>query len=157
MKKSIRQYLLLICGSLSVSLGVIGIFVPVLPTTPFLVLAAFCYMHSSERFYNWLLNHKILGRYLRNYWEGRGIPRRDKILTLILLWATIGFSALVVIDVWWGRLLLLLVAIGVTTHLLMIRTLMENPISGQHGDPTKPEPEANEKPAGNLQKTDLTS
>jgi hypothetical protein len=156
MNKRISHYLLLICGSLSVLIGVIGIFVPVLPTTPFLVLAAFCYMHSSERFYTWLLNHKILGRYLRNYWEGRGIPLRDKILTLILLWSTIGFSAICVIEVWWGRLLLLLVAIGVTTHLLMIRTLQEDPVPEEQDDPIPQDPEENKKPADNLQGPDPT-
>ena len=69
-------------------------FVPVLPTTPFLLLAAICYARSSERFYHWLLNNRWFGEYLKNYREGRGIPLREKTLTVLALWLTIGFTTL---------------------------------------------------------------
>jgi len=105
-----------------VALGVLGIFVPVLPTTPFLLLAAICYARSSERFYHWLLNNRWFGEYIKNYREGRGIPLRVKILTLIALWLTIGFTTLLVISVWWVQLILLGVAVGVTIHLVRIKT-----------------------------------
>lgn len=110
-------------GSLSVALGVIGIFFPVLPTTPFLLLAAFCYARSSQRFYDWLLNNRWFGAYIRNYREGRGIPLTEKILAISSLWLTIGFSVLFVVQVMWVKLLLLAIAVGVTTHLVRIKTL----------------------------------
>jgi uncharacterized membrane protein YbaN (DUF454 family) len=97
-------------------------FVPVLPTTPFLLLAAICYARSSERFYHWLLNNRWFGAYVKNYREGRGIPVREKTLTLITLWLTIGFTARFVVSAWWGKLILLGVAVGVTIHLVRIKT-----------------------------------
>lgn len=115
--------LLIAGGSLSVALGVIGIFFPVLPTTPFLLLAAFCYARSSERFYHWLLNNRWFGAYIRNYREGRGIPLTEKILAISSLWLTIGFSVLFVVQVMWVKLLLLAIAVGVTIHLVRIKTL----------------------------------
>ena len=113
------RVLLITAGSLCVALAVLGIFLPVLPTTPFLLLAAFCYARGSERFHHWLLNNRCFGAYIRNYREGRGMPLRHKILTLALLWLTIGLTALRVVPHWWGRLLLLVVAIGVTVHVLV--------------------------------------
>ena len=121
MKKFIRV-LLIACGTLCVVLGVLGIFVPVLPTTPLLLLAAICYARSSERFYHWLLNNRWFGEYIKNYREGRCIPLRIKILTLIALWLTIGFTTLRVVLVWWGQFILLGVAVGVTIHLVRIKT-----------------------------------
>ncbi len=116
------RYLWISAGTLAVALGVLGMFLPVLPTTPFLLLAAFCYARSSERFYRWLLYNRWFGEYIRNYREGRGIPLREKVLTLIALWATIGFTALYVMTSWWGRLVLVAIAAGVTAHLVKIKT-----------------------------------
>ena len=116
-------------GSLSVALGVIGIFFPVLPTTPFLLLAAFCYARSSQRFYDWLLNNRWFGDYIRNYREGRGIPLTEKILAICSLWLTIGFSVFFVVQVMWVKLLLLAIAVGVTIHLVRIKTLRKKVVS----------------------------
>ena len=74
--------LLVVCGTLSVALGVLGIFLPLLPTTVFLLLAAACYARSSERFYLKLINSPWLGSYIRNQREGRGMRKRDKVVTL---------------------------------------------------------------------------
>ena len=123
----LARFLLIGFGTLCVALGVVGIFVPILPTTPFLLLAAFCYARSSQRVLNWLLTNHWLGAYIKNYREGRGIPRREKVLTILALWLTIGFSTLYAVSVWWGRLLLIVVAIGVTVHLLRIRTFKPDP------------------------------
>jgi len=123
----IVRFILICLGTLCVALGVIGIFVPILPTTPFLLLAAFCYARSSQRFLHWLLANRWFGAYIKNYREGRGIPRREKVFTIIALWLTIGFSSLYAVSVWWGRLLLTMIAIGVTVHLLRIRTFMPDP------------------------------
>ena len=116
------RVLLIASGTLCVALGILGIFVPVLPTTPFLLLAAFCYARSSERFHRWLLGNHWFGQYIKNYQQGRGIPLRDKILTLIVLWLTLSFTVLVAAPAWWVKLTLLAVGIGVTAHLLQIKT-----------------------------------
>ncbi|MEE4193598.1 MAG: YbaN family protein [Anaerolineae bacterium] len=114
--KTVRV-LLLTAGSLSLLVGVIGVFVPVLPTTPFLLISAACYARGSERFYNWLLNHPWFGEYIRNYREGKGIERRHKVAALVLLWTTIIASAVFFITAWWMRAILLLIAVSVTLHL----------------------------------------
>jgi len=121
MKKILRGFLLVV-GTLSLGLGIIGIILPLVPTTPLLLLAAYCYARSSERFYHWLLNNRWFGEYIKNYREGRGMPRREKILTLAILWLTIGFAAIFFAPVWWIKLILLAVACGVTTHILRLKT-----------------------------------
>jgi uncharacterized protein len=123
MSKKMRNYLWVLGGTASLGLGILGIFFPVLPTTPFLLLAAFCYGRGSERFYNWLVYRSIFSEYIRNYREGRGIPLKQKLLTILLLWGTIGFAIGFAVTSWWLRALLLIIAIGVTTHLVRIKTL----------------------------------
>ncbi|MDD3653890.1 MAG: YbaN family protein [Desulfotomaculaceae bacterium] len=122
--KFIRKYLLIITGSLSLALGIIGVFMPVLPTTPFLLLASFCYIRSSSRMYNWLINHKILGSYIYNYVTYRAIKQSIKIGALIFLWFTLAISILVVSNLH-IRLLLFVVGFGVSVHLLTLKTLKE--------------------------------
>ena len=121
--KGLTRPLLIIGGTLCVALGVVGMFFPVLPTTPFLLLAAFFYARSSKRFYHWLMTNRWFGDYIRNYREGRGIPLKQKILSILLLWLTIGYAALVVLSLWWAKLILLGIAVGVTIHLISIKTL----------------------------------
>ncbi|MBN2408959.1 MAG: YbaN family protein, partial [Candidatus Aminicenantes bacterium] len=104
-------------GTLSVALGAVGIFMPVLPTTPFLLLAAVCYARSSDRLYRWLLNNRWFGESIRNYREGRGLPLRLKILTILTLWLTIGISAFFAVSSLWCRIVLFLIMGGVTLHL----------------------------------------
>ena len=84
--KSIRL-LWIFLGSLSVGMGVIGIFVPGWPTTIFLIIASYFYIRSSEKLYNWLLNNKILGIYLKNYYSGKGMPLKAKIISILMMWA----------------------------------------------------------------------
>jgi uncharacterized protein len=115
------RLLLIAAGTLCVILGTIGIFLPVMPTTPFLLLAAACYARSSERFYHWLLNNRFLGTYIRNYREGLGMTLRAKVFTLTTLWAGIGYSAYIV-DHLAIRLLLVVIASGVTIHLVSLPT-----------------------------------
>lgn len=109
-------------GSLCVALGLVGVFVPVLPTTPFLLLGAACYARGSQRLHDWLLSRRVLGAYIRNYREGRGMPLWTKLVTLGLLWGTISYAALAVVEPLPLRLLLLAVAVGVTIHLLKLPT-----------------------------------
>jgi uncharacterized membrane protein YbaN (DUF454 family) len=112
--------LLVVCGTISVALGVLGIFLPLLPTTVFLLLAAACYARSSERFYLKLLNNRWLGSYIRTQREGRGMRRRDKAVTLALLWIGIGATMIWTAEAWWLRLLLAAIAIGVTVHVVKL-------------------------------------
>lgn len=115
---------LVAAGSLSVGLGVLGVVLPVLPTTPFLLLAAACYLRSSRRLHRWLLTNRVFGEYIRRYLSGEGLPLSLKVSTLTMLWLSLGSSALFAIPprLWWVRLILLAVGIGVTAHLLSIKT-----------------------------------
>lgn len=116
------RYLLISAGTIFLGFGIIGIFLPVLPTTPFLLLAAACYARSSKRFYDWLMNNKWFGTYIKNYREGRGVPLKFKIFTISLLWITILVSVFFVINNYWVKIILILIAIGVTIHILTIKT-----------------------------------
>jgi len=121
MRTTARRKLLIAAGTLSTGLGIIGIFVPILPTTPFLLLAAACYMRSSERFYRWLIKNRIFGSYVRNYIEGRGMPVKLKIFIIFLLWLTIGLSITFGVQNTVVRIVLICVAIGVTIHICLIK------------------------------------
>jgi len=91
------RYLLMGVGTVAVVMGVVGIFVPMWPTTPFLLLAVVCYVRSSDRMYQWLLSHRHLGKYVRDYASGDGIPRRAKTIALSLMWVTTTMSSAIVI------------------------------------------------------------
>jgi len=117
------RILLIIAGTFFVGLGIVGIFVPVLPTTPFLLLAAACYARSSQRFYGWLLNNKWFGSYIRNYLEKKGVPLKVKVATVTLLWITIGSSVAFAVEILVVKLILVIIAIGVSIHILSVRTL----------------------------------
>jgi len=118
----VSRFLWIGAGTVCVALGLVGILLPVLPTTPFLLLAAVCYGRSSSRFLHWLLTNRWFGAYIQNYREGRGLPQREKVLTILGLWLTIGVSVVYVVSQWWLRLVLIAVALGVTIHLLRIKT-----------------------------------
>jgi len=122
-KQKLVKVLLLIVGTFSLVLGAIGIFLPILPTTPFLLLSAACYMRSSERMHKWLLGNRWFGEYIRNYQKGRGIPMKTKIVAITLLWGAIFFSAFFVLDeIFIAQVALLLIAFGVSIHLLRLPT-----------------------------------
>ena len=120
MSEKLKRQLLITAGTLSLAVGIIGIAVPVLPTTPFLLLAAGCYLRSSPRFYNWLMTNRLFGAYIRNYIEGRGIPVKVKLFIIILLWAAIGVSIWLTANLT-VTLILLIIATGVTLHIIFIR------------------------------------
>jgi len=120
--EKLKRKLLIIAGTISTAIGIIGIFVPILPTTPFLLLAAACYLRSSPRFYHWLVNNRFFGIYIRNYLQGRGMPLKIKIFTILLLWLTITCSIVFAVQALVIRVILLIIAAGVTIHIAMIRT-----------------------------------
>ncbi|MDL2291801.1 YbaN family protein [Bacteroides sp. OttesenSCG-928-F21] len=111
-----------ILGSISLGLGILGIFLPLLPTTPFLLLTAALYFKSSPRLYNWLLSHKHFGPYIRNFRENKSIPLKAKIVSITLLWSTILFCVFFVMPILWAKILLLAIAVAVTWHILSFKT-----------------------------------
>jgi len=121
-RSSAMRWALLAAGSLCLALGLVGMVLPLLPTTPFLLLAAACYVRSSERMYRWLLENKTFGPYLRGYLERRGVPLGIKVRAISMLWLAIGLSAVFAVEQLWARLLLLAIALAVTVHLVLIKT-----------------------------------
>lgn len=111
------RYLLLGIGWLSIALGVAGIFLPILPTTPFILLAAWCFARSSKRFHDWLLNHRRLGPIVHTWQKGEGLPRRVRNRVLVLLWFSLLSSCLIVGKLWLIPMLVV-VGAGTTTYLL---------------------------------------
>ncbi|MFI3264348.1 MAG: YbaN family protein [Rikenellaceae bacterium] len=115
--------LFIVLGTLSLMLGVLGIVLPLLPTTPFLLLSATLYMHSSPRLYDWLLGNKYLGQYIRNYREHKIIPLKAKIVSLLILWSTILCSICYIGEErFYIQILLFFIAIGVSWHILSLRS-----------------------------------
>lgn len=118
----VYRYAYLVSGFLLVGIGVLGIFLPLLPTTIFLILASACFMKSSPKANEWLKNNKFLGAYLRNYQDKTGLTLTAKVINISVLWISISLSAYFFTEELYIRLLLLAIAIGVTIHLLMIKT-----------------------------------
>lgn len=116
------KWILLTVGIVSTALGVLGIFLPLLPTTPLLLLAAACFARSSDRFHRWLVEHDHLGPMVRGYLEGTGIPRRAKATAIAMVWLTIPTSALLLVPLPWVRAILFAIAVGVTLYLVRLPT-----------------------------------
>lgn len=118
---------LIITGCISLALGIMGIFLPMLPTTPFLLLSAAAWVKASPSLYAWLLNHKLFGEYIRNYREHRAIPLRVKIVSVTLVWLTIGYCIFTVVDKWWwAQALMALLAAAISWHILSFKTLKKS-------------------------------
>ena len=118
MTTPLKRVLLMSAGCLSFALGVIGAFLPLLPTVPLVLLAGFCFARSSEKLHSWLLSHRYFGPIIRNFEAGNGIPRRVKVRAITVLWLSMGLSAWIV-----GRpmLILMLVTIGLATSTYLWR------------------------------------
>ena len=119
---NLRNRFLTLVGTISLGLGILGIFLPLLPTTPFLLLAAACYARSSRRFSNWLSSNRFFGKFIENYQEGKGVPLKLKAFSILLLWITIGCSVAFAVQILAVRIILVFIAFGVTIHILSIRT-----------------------------------
>lgn len=123
-----KKYLLIVGGFISLFLGILGIVLPVLPTTPFLLLSAACFMKSSKTLYTWVINHKVFGSYIENYIEFRAISLKSKVISTVFLWCMILSSAFFFVSNLKIRVLLIFIATAVTSHILMIKTLTEEMI-----------------------------
>lgn len=117
----ILRLFFLISGWIFVGLAALGVIVPLLPTTPFLILAALCFYKSSQRFYAWLYTNRLFGKYLLDYREKKGVPVRVKIYTSLLMWVTLIIS-ISLVHLLWIRLVLIAIGVAVTVHLILIRT-----------------------------------
>ena len=122
----IRTAVLFAAGSLCLTLGIIGIFLPLLPTTPFLLLAAACFFRSSERLYRWLIGHRLFGKSIRGFRRFHAISARAKIVSILLLWATIVLSAMFVVGLLCVRVVLFVIAAAVSAYILRLRTLTKS-------------------------------
>lgn len=120
--KTTLRYLLLACGWIALAFGTVGIFLPILPTTPFVLLAAACFLRSSERLHRRLLEHPVLGPPVRNYLAGRGLTRRTKFVAIAMLWASVLGSAFFCVPSLALDLLLIAIAAAVTRYLLRLPT-----------------------------------
>lgn len=113
----------IVLGSIALVLGIVGIFLPLLPTTPFLLLAAALYFRSSPRLYDWLLKQKRLGPYIRNFREHKAIPLRAKIISVSMVWLTLLYCAYITHEQPWLSILMIVIATGITWHILSYKTL----------------------------------
>lgn len=117
------NYVQTVFGLIALGLGILGIFLPVLPTTPFLLLASALFLRGNRRLYDWLLNHPRLGPYIQNFMIHRAIPLRIKILSVSLVWITLLNCAVFVAEHWAFRLFFILLAAAITAHILSYKTL----------------------------------
>jgi len=123
---NLKKGIFVVAGTISLGLGAVGVFLPILPTTPFLLLSAACYYKGSERMHWWLLSNKLFGSYIRNYKEGKGISQMGKIFTLFLLWITICYSALFIVNNYIVQIVLFAIAIAVTIHIMTLPTFRKS-------------------------------
>lgn len=121
---SLKRYLLMAGGLISLALGTIGILLPVLPTTPFLLLSAYCFIRSSDKLYQWLINHRVFGAYIYHYLEHRAVKKRAKIVAIIMLWPALLIS-MHIVNKTWATILLFIIGAAVTTHILSLKTYQE--------------------------------
>ena len=111
------KILLILVGWIAVALGVLGIFLTLLPTTPFLLLASACFARGSSRMHNWLQTNRVFGKYLRDYENGHGMPLRAKVSVLIFMWCSMGYSMWRLQHLPALQVLLVVIGSGVTIYL----------------------------------------
>lgn len=117
------RYVYIVFGCLFTALGIVGAFLPLLPTTPFLLVAAALFLRSSPKLYAWLLNQKLLGPYIRNFMENKAIPLHAKIISISLMWITMLYCIVHLVQVAWAKILLAVIAVAVTIYILSFKTL----------------------------------
>ncbi len=116
----IKKYILFVSGIILFITGIIGLFLPVMPTVPFILLSVSCFYKSSRRFHSWLINNKLFGKFVRDYTEEKKIGKKTKIFSLILLWLSIGFS----IYRFWHKIYIpiihLIIIISISIHIIKL-------------------------------------
>lgn len=117
------RVIFVILGSVCVALGILGIFLPLLPTTPFMLLAAALYCRGSDKLYNWLITHKYLGTYIRNFREYKAIPVRVKVTATSLMGLMMSYCIFFVVNPLWLKILLGCIMLGVGYHILSYKTM----------------------------------
>lgn len=119
------KIILNVLGSCFLVLAILGVFLPLLPATPFLLLASACYLRGSERLHRWMMNHRLFGSYLKNIQQRRGIPVRAKIISAVLLWLSISYS-IYSINIFLVEMLLILMGITSSIMIFRMKTLKES-------------------------------
>jgi len=121
-KNVFLRWVLISCGWIAIAGGVVGIFLPLVPTVPFLLLAVACFARSSERFHGWLVEHNHLGPLVRDYLRGAGIPLRAKSIAIGLIWVSFPATTMLYASAFWLKALLMATAVGITLYLLFLPT-----------------------------------
>jgi hypothetical protein len=119
----IKRTVLMGAGFLLVALGIIGVFTPVMPSIPFFIIASICFSKSSEKFHNMLLNNKWVGAHIKKYHENNGIELKTKVFFISLQWVGILFTSIFLVHNLFGRILMLIIAIGATIYVLSLKTI----------------------------------
>lgn len=122
-KSDLLRWILICCGWFSIVAGAVGLFLPLVPTVPFLLLAAACFARSSVRFHTWLIEHNHLGPLVRDYLNGGGIPLKAKQMAIGMVWVSFPASAFLFVPVTWLKIVLLAVATGITLYLIALPTV----------------------------------
>lgn len=117
-------------GFIFLALGITGIFLPVLPTTPFMLLASFFFLRSSERMHRWITNHKVFGPPIKNYMKHRGMRKSTKVKAVSTLWLSLGLSIYIVKNMYVDALLIF-IGIAVSLYLLSLKTITEEYLRSQ--------------------------
>lgn len=119
--ENLKKKIYIFIGILAVGLGIIGAFLPVMPTVPFLLVALFCFERSSKKYHDMILNNKYFGKVLRDYYEGRELTTSVKIKAILFLTCGIGFSFYKVQHLHL-RIMLAVIWLGVTIHIILLKT-----------------------------------
>ena len=122
---TIKKYIYLIVGSFALVAGIIGVFLPILPTTPFILLSAWCFFRSSDKLYEWVINNETFGPTIMNYQQGKGITQKTRIRAIVMMWATISVSAYFFVSNLYVIGIMYLVAISVSVYLYRLPTATE--------------------------------
>lgn len=125
MNISIKKILLIISGSISLAIGFVGVFLPVLPTTPFVLLAGGCFIKSSKKLYLWMINNRVFGKYVDNYLKYRAVTLKSKVISLLFLWGMILSSAIFFVENMHFKILLIVIAVSVSAHIILLKQINE--------------------------------
>lgn len=118
----LARHTLLACGWIAFGFGALGIVLPVLPTTPFILLAAACFLRSSERVHRWLVSHPVFGHHIADYLAGRGLRTRTKVIALTSLWTSIALAVLAWIPLLAVSIVVVSIAALVSVYILRLPT-----------------------------------